>query len=69
MVENHISILTHRTGHKLSMRLKKVKLMNNSVFGKSMDNHKNMKLTTKEHIDVFPKTHSRALAILPSYVW
>ena len=26
--------------------------MNNSVFGKSMDNHKNMKLTTKEQIAV-----------------
>ena len=36
------------------MRLKQtyVKPMNNSVFGKSMDSHKNMKLTTKEQIAV-----------------
>ena len=48
-----------------------VKLMNNSVLGKCKGNGQIMKLTKKEQIAVkcFPKTPSRALAILTVYIW
>ena len=50
--------------------------MNNSVFGKCMENLRNymeMKLTTKEQMAVKyfspKKTLARALAILTAYIW